>query len=321
VTSIAFHIPISPTLAYFSRLKWLCKSIRSWSSRFSSIHFHLSISNEDSVTLSKLSRDYAEIINDRSCYHLHICDKVRFNRFHYIETGAARYLHIDNSDITIFCDADIIFLADIIELIDMILEKGGIYGVLAQGSPFFERTQNAWAQEQVHNNETWWHLLFEQFIGTSCKFGHSYLAQAKKCPLYYNAGFLIGKTKDWLAIKDYAYTIQEELIQVFIDLRRYGGRLPIGYTFQIAFTLALYKFNIRSHPISPAYNAWNTSEFLRISKVSLKDIKIIHYFVDHYINLYKTCSFEDMIEKARNHPSPNSINSLMVERADTLKAI
>ena len=317
---ITLHIPISPTKAFFSQVQWLRRSLDVLGEPYSTAKLYIAVSRDYQGQLNNCLASFEDLQEHRERYLICPVDSSRFSKFHYLETASFRYLMLDDSQITIFCDADILFLERFDELLQRTLDQATISGVIARGSPFNQGAAALKSRVARLSNDEWWNALFNRLLDSLAPLVHQYLRQtSQKCPLYFNAGFVIGKTSTWKSIAQYAYYILEELIVELIALRRPGSALSVQYAFQIALTLALYKFEIPVQPLSPAYNAWNGPEFLGAVGISKRDVKVVHYYADQLMNFYKTMPFEAMIARVQKEKILDPISTLLIERVNYIR--
>jgi lipopolysaccharide biosynthesis glycosyltransferase len=314
---ILLYIPISLTAAFVSQLKWLRESLDQLGEPYSKVRFHLAVSHDFEGCLDLLVHTLKELCDNSDRYFFHLVDKDRFNKYHYLETGAFRFRILDDSDITIFCDADILFIAGLDELLEQALSGSAIFGVQAQASPFIQGVPSESVQRRVQSNDEWWNILFETFVGTPAPLSHTYLSHSnERCPLYFNAGFLIGPTAVWKLIAEEAYSLVASITEEMIS--RKAPARSFQFPFQIAMTLAVYKLKVSAHAISPIYNTGNSSLFVASTSIAKSDVRVIHYYGNPLMNYYKSIGFEAMIERVRPERVLDSVSSLLVERYDEL---
>lgn len=267
--SISLHIPISPNISFYSKIKWIRKSLDFLGEPYSSAKIHLTVSNEDGITINTLINSYPEFKENISRYRFYITNKISFDQYSYGETAGLRFKNIDNSDITIFCDADIFFIKRIDDILNNIIAEGGIYGVLAHTTPF---------QPLEKTNEEWWNYLSLKYTNQLIPLNFKHTLNSKvNCPLYYNNGFIIGKTIDWKKIKDFSYSNFKDIFNILPLKYLNNDATPRLYCMQISFALALHKFKIKTAPLSDIYNCANDQGIANILQNEINDIRIVHY--------------------------------------------
>lgn len=276
MTSIAIHIPISPNLGFYSRLKWIRKSLDILGAPYNRAILHITVSNENDISYQKIHNTCTEFERNKHRYRFYIVEKEKFNQYSYGETAGLRFMNIDNSDITIFCDADILFVDRIDDLISLVNKNEGIYGVLAHNTPF-------------HHLETsydeWWSKLANKFLKSEIDLNYKHsLHPTIKCPVYYNNGFIIGAKNSWNKIAKFCYNNFRDIYNYLPDNYLGINGSPRFFSMQISFTLALLKFSINTHPISEIYNCANDQRVFNNLDSKKNDIRIIHYLRDNFFN-------------------------------------
>lgn len=272
--SLSLHIPISPNLSFYSRILWIRKSLDSLGSPYNSAKLHISVSNEDNITEDKLISSFDEFYLNRNRYEFYITDKNEFCNYSYGETAGLRYLNIDNADVTIFCDSDIIFVNRIDDLIEDVLTKNGLYGVIAHYSPFIEHKKTM---------EDYWNDISLKITKEKINLENRHsLNQTDKCPAYYNNGFVIGDFDTWNKIKQPAYNNFKEVFDELtgsIDSNNISVKF---FTMQISLALILNKLKISTYSINEIYNCANQNDMLGLINNDIRNIRVIHYLRDNY---------------------------------------
>ncbi|MFW5886118.1 MAG: hypothetical protein ACOCUL_00030 [Bacteroidota bacterium] len=266
---IGFHIAISPDIKFYSRIKWLRKSLDYLGEPYNKSVFHICLSNENNITIDSVINSFPEFHENKSRYFFYLTDRHQFEEYSYAETAGLRFKNIDDSDITIFCDADIFFVNEIDNLINAVKEKKGIYGVIAHYSPFSNFGKSI---------EDSWNNIAQKIIGEKLdlKYTHS-LKKTDKCPAYFNFGFVIGDKESWNKIKDYAY---KNFKEVFHSLPSNDPNYITGPKFfcmQVSLSLVLQKFKIKTYPINEIFNCANEEAMLPLINNKTEDIRVIHY--------------------------------------------
>lgn len=273
---IALHIPISPNIKFYSKILWIRKSLDYLGAPYSNSKIHITISNENDISIENIIQSFPEFLKNRNRYFFYLTEKNEFLKFSYGETAGLRYLNIDKSDITILCDSDILFINRIDQLVKQALKHNCIYGVLAHYSPF-SRDQDKSASR--------WNELSVKYTNNKIElpFYHS-LDPSIKCPAYFNNGFIIGNRRMWSRIKNLAYQNYKE---IFYDLP-INGKTPIlserFFTMQVSLTIVMLMLKIRAYPVNEIYNCANQNEMIPLLKNNIKDIKIIHYLRNNYFD-------------------------------------
>jgi hypothetical protein len=277
MTSISIHIPISPNISFYSKIKWIRKSLDSLGTPYNKSILHITVSNENNISLDIISNCFEEFKKNRHRYRFYITDSSKFAQYSYGETAGLRFMNIDNSDITIFCDADILFIKPFDELLEETLTYGGIYGVIAHNTPFHNLDKS---------NEEWWNCLSDMITpNDTINLNHSHSLHPNiKCPPYYNNGFIIGKTDDWKKIADFCYQNFRDIYKLLPESYNRVEGSSNFFSMQISFSLALHKFKIKTHPISNIYNCANDQRLANLLGNKTNDIRIIHYLRGRYIN-------------------------------------
>lgn len=305
-TRISIHIPISPNKAFYSRLTWLRKSLDSLGAPYSDALLHITISNEEHVTHESVEHEFYDYIRNKERYRLHITDSSRFAAYSYGETAGLRFKNIDDSDITIFCDADILFIDRIDDLIDTALMEGGIYGVIAHISPF--------KGIKTSPQEMWNHLSKRYLNETiELSYKHSHMPHIP-CPAYYNYGMIIGRTETWNKFKDFAYENFSEIIELTTQDTLFKSETYRAFSMQLSLTLSLHKFNIHTKPISDIYNCANDEKTASLLGQMIDHVRIIHYLRNTFFNRDSIFTSHDEINAFLNLEHIDPVSKILQDK-------
>ncbi|MCP4457238.1 MAG: hypothetical protein GY816_04305 [Cytophagales bacterium] len=266
---ISVYVPISPNIGFLSRVKWIRKSLDHLGSPYSEAIIHVILGYEDNGQIGLNPKEFTEFSANKHRYRFHSTNRQKFNKYSHLETAATRFMAIDDADISILCDADVMFIKRFDELIELVQSNEGIYGVIAHASPFT-------LLDKMPNE--WWESISVNFCNEEIKLSYSHSKQPDiQCPAYYNNGFIIGDNKSWKKIKEFCYQRYGEVCQFLPE--KYNGRdsSPRFFTLQIILSLALLKFGIKTQPISEIYNFPNDQLLSEKFSSLLSDIRIIHY--------------------------------------------
>lgn len=316
---LTFLIPISVTVPYLSRVEWLRRSLDSLGAPYSDARIGLALSRDSSDDLESTVRSFPEVLQNPSRYFVAAVDRARFDSINYLETGAYRFRMLDDSDVTIFCDADIFFIQRFDGLLNEVMRQECMAGVIARGSPFTQGLSYNKSQRNRLCNELWWNHLFQIFLQRPAPLKYSYSAQPTTLsPFYCNAGFLVASTRVWRAISEFAYDWVTEVVSEIIRSRLPKRRLVIQYAFQIAHALATYHVGLNHRVLCPGFNAWNGSSFCASTGVSPEEIHVIHYYGNPVMNFYKRLDFMSMMRRVSDEPLLDPVTSLLVKRVSAM---
>jgi lipopolysaccharide biosynthesis glycosyltransferase len=303
---ISIHIPISPNIAFYSRLKWLRKSLDILGTPYDESTLHVTVSSEDQISIESIIESFSEFKNHSDRYRFYITDSIEFKKYSYGETAGLRFKNIDIADITIFSDADIFFIDRIDSLIENCLSNSGIYGVIAHISPFRNQT--------IPSSEIWEELSLK-FTGSKIPLSYFHsLDKTTTCPAYYNYGCVIGRTNEWNIIKDFAYENFKSIQNILRESFDNSDGTPLFFCMQISLSLALHKYNIKTHAISDLYNCANDYQVAEILGENLKNIKVIHYLRQNHFNRDEIFTNNENIDKFINLKDIDSVSNILQKR-------
>jgi lipopolysaccharide biosynthesis glycosyltransferase len=266
--SLSFYIPVSPHPKFYSRVKWIRKSLDYLGTPYSKAIIHLTIGNEKDISIEQILGGFAEFSSHQHRYRFHVADKEKFEKYNWLETGATRFKVIDEADIIIHCDADIIFVKRFDDLLSKVISSRGIYGVIAHSSPF--------SSLDIQPIQMW-KLLSLKFCNKEIELKHMHSKQAWiSCPAYYNNGFVIGDHESWQKIKIFFYQNFSEVFDV-LSQGKDPNHSPGFFSLQISLALALFKYDIRTQPLPEIYNFANDEVLIQKYESQVSDVKIIHY--------------------------------------------
>ncbi|MBK8505758.1 MAG: hypothetical protein IPL46_28310 [Saprospiraceae bacterium] len=273
--TLSLYIPISPNPQFYSRVKWIRKSLDYLGPPYSKAIIHLTIGNENEISIDHMPDEFPEFKSFRQRYRFHLANREKFEKYAWLETGATRFLVLDDSDIIIHCDADVLFVKRFDDLLNKVTSSKGIYGVIAHNSPF--------SFPEI-NETNWWKFLSAKYCGKEIdlKYNHS-LQVSVACPPYYNNGFVIGDNQSWQTIKSFFYQNFSEVYDLLAPDKELN-QSPGFFSLQISLALALFKFNITTHPLSEVFNFANDDVLCEKYASLLSDVRVIHYLRQKYFD-------------------------------------
>lgn len=279
---ICFHIAASPTESFYSQIAMFRLSLDALGGIYEQAHIIISFGDEKIQSIpDKWTAQFGNKVN------FHWADPELFRQHQYLAQVDARwnYDH-DQYDYVIFCDADIILINPIDDLLFRQWQCPSIMGVIAH-YPFLLIPEDDYRQI--------WAGLVETYSGKTVEFkyhhtlvqGHD-LSKSSKCPFYINFGFVLMTPKIVKTIRNTYLTIRPEVSRLL------NGTYVSG---QIALTLSLLAHDVPARSIGMRYNFPNDIIAESMHPLELADVRVIHYLRTNIFDRQKIFTSQNLFDE------------------------
>jgi hypothetical protein len=284
---LELHVPISPREFFFTRVRYIAKSLRCLGGDFASSKIVATVGDlAPAIDLDRLlpwSRDEGiewRWVNNDFFVKWHASGNP------YIATMMDRFRTGFQSEYVIIADADILFLRDPSALFSLVKQGLDIGGVMAHVSPF------ATGDELSHAES--WNRLFDAFdlpppilefehSGWGIMFDHE---PSRYSPAYFNSGMMIGTSEAMNRMAPLALpalnAVRSVMDTFFFD--------------QLAFTLMMYKARINKKLIPLRFNFPNQTEFEHRYPDDAESISVLHYLRTEVVDRDRIFASQDAIQ-------------------------
>jgi hypothetical protein len=262
------HVPISPTPAFLTKVRYLAASLRRYGGALADSPMIVTVGDDERVDLER-----AHPWSRQLGIEWRWLDDELWRRYGIYATALQRFCYEIDAPQALLLDADTLFLAPIDDLLEGVEESPAITGLLAHISPFLNC--------DVDGRELWQRIFRAAELGDApleCE--HSgwqtieFDPDRRYCPPYFNLGVLLASREVLSAV---AQTIYEEMETV-----RRVHETP--FRCQIALTLAILRSGVRWRALPLRFNFPNDMQFLPRYAAELADVRIIHYLRDDELN-------------------------------------
>jgi hypothetical protein len=197
------------------------------------------------------------------------------------------------ADFAIVCDADILFMRAIPELLAKVAATGGVAGCMAHVSPFIP----PFAELPPGGHADWWARLFAAYGMPPPALIHPHPGygvlfddpSARYSPAYFNSGVLVGAGEAMNALAPHAIPATEAVRSVH----------DMIFCDQLAFTLMLYKTGVPATVAPLRYNFPNHPLIEQALPGELAEVAIIHYLR------------HEIVDRAKVFASPEALARLI----------
>ena len=270
---ICFSIPASPNHEFYSQIAMFRLALDSLGGIYENADLIISLGHEGKIN-SKLPRRWKSYLSKNVIFHW--VSPEEFKEKSYMAQVDHRW-KIDYSeyDIVVLCDADVIILKPIDDLLFLTLKSPAITGAIAHTN--FRPRKNSDPQGT-------WNELATKLLGRTLRFDYRYSLAVNKepeytfCPFYLNFGFVLF-TPDLLdSIKD-----------TFLEFRPKVASMIVNpyFSAQVTLPLAAEYCQIPTRAVGLRYNFPNDEFADEFQKNELSDVRIIHYLRSHHFDRQK----------------------------------
>lgn len=213
---------------------------------------------------SRLPRRWKPFLSKKVTFYWASPDE--FRQSSYLAQGDKRWqLDYSAYDVVIFCDADVLIVEPIDDLLLLTLESPAVTGAI---------THYAFQPKENVDPHTVWHDLASRFLNRPLEFNYRHtlsvnnLPEYTFCPFYINFGFVV-----------FTPALYNQFNTQFLDVRpKVVSALADPYfSAQITLALVVEMLQVPTREIGLRYNFPNDKNADRIQEHELDDVRVIHY--------------------------------------------
>lgn len=256
--TVCFSIPASPTDGFFGQIALFSKALKvqtweRWTPRVRAIFGE----KPDPELLSKWLPKLQDV-------DLLFLDPKHQANEGYFAQGDERFFSVpSNTDVLVLADADTIILGPIETMLDDVLEKTAVAGVIAHWS---------FPTEGRHALEKDWQNLACELTGSKLSFPYRYSMAGDKledcAPFYVNFGFVAIAAAVLPKLRDCYLPLRQALVK----------RLDNKYfSAQVGFALAVCSLNLPHISLPFRYNYPNDPAVDALHQTELSEVRVMHY--------------------------------------------
>lgn len=308
---LEFRIPISPTNAFFSLVRFYNFALRRQCSPcYRDARLLIVVGDYCDLDEVRRRNRWSE---DFNIVWERVPDRV-FDEFHWGGTANWRFkVAAPDADMIILSDADTVLIRDI----DPLLAEGwegapAVWGHMAHFPP----GPGVKSIAPHPSDPAYWPWLFEVFDISepfpTYRYSMDASGQLPMAPAYFNLGFV---ALNPAALEIFAAGIEDVT-------RRVTAATGSWMRCQIAVTILAHKAGMRVVTLPATYNAANDLMHLEFNNVSPDDIRVLHYLRDDEINKgeLQPSLIDGLLLRAVTNPANRLLQALAEEYAKTMRS-
>ncbi len=272
----------SPTDGFFSQVGMFRLSLNSLGEMYKKADIVLSLGDKKIIAVPDRWVNYLS-----EGIKIHWADPLQFQKIGQLAQGNNKWKYDYGAyDLIILCDADIILIKPLDELLLLAREKNAVTGVIAH-YPF--------PHHEDEKPDALWHFFANKFTGKDIQLNYRYTLlktndqdENTKCPFYLNFGFVAMTPEVFNTIRETYLDIRSDIVPLL--------KTPV-FSGQIALTLAIHKHNIPTQSAEMKYNFPNDPIAEELYPDQLKEISIIHYLRTQKFDRQKIFATEKAFNK------------------------
>lgn len=279
--NVEFLIPGSPNDAFCSQIAFFSLALKKLGPPYNSARVVFCCGNEFPKKIYQRWANYLASVEIRQ-----VSQSEAENDSIFAQIDARFDAVSTDADISIFCDADILVVRRLDNLLLKIVDQNRIAGSIAHFPVPYRRdisTSEAWAQlfheMRVRPNDQWFrHTLT----------GSGAVLSDSICPFYVNFGFVMAPPRIWKTLKSDACEIRRKLMSI-LDAPYFSA--------QVALTLAIYKNDISVESLPLRYNYPNDEAADLLWPQERQYATVYHYLRDASFDRAKIfCTKSDFLK-------------------------
>jgi hypothetical protein len=299
--TIRFRIPISPTPAFYSQVRFFNFALRRLGGIYESARIDVIVG--DFCDLEKVTAEnrWSEAFN---IAWIKVPDAT-FRSAGVHGTANWRFIFQGEdrpSDIVIFSDADTVLLRDIDPiLLNFPQDRPTIRGHMAHMPPEHSSTVLP-----LPTGAEYWPKLFEHLGAPWPSVLHRYSMDAfqewPEIPAYFNYGFVAANRSAVERLADGIFAMEEEVCRITRSFMRS----------QISLAVLAARRGVEMEPIGAEYNTANDLVHMKLNNIGPDDIRMLHYLRSDEIDRYKLFVLSEF-RRYQKQPISNPANAVLLK--------
>ncbi len=285
-------MPISPTPAFVTKIRYLATSIRRYGGALADSPVIVTVGADERVDLAR-AHPWSKSLGVEWRW----LDDALWRRYGIYATALQRFCYEIDAPQALLLDADTLFVASIDDLLEDAAVSPAIAGSLAHISPFTD----------CEEGQALWQSIFRAAgLGEApleCEHSGWQTLELdpdrRYCPPYFNLGVLLASREVLRVLARTIYVEMETVQQVHAT----------PFRCQIALTLAIVRSGVAWRALPLRFNFPNDAKFLPRYTAEFSDARIIHYLRDEELDRAQDLASVESVGALLSRTDLNSVNA------------